>query len=111
MKEIKLPPQLQQKLEQAQKRNEATQIDEEWAFIARFGKHYGWGGVKAILNNEITLETAIVLLEGADKVHASGVIDSAVGTQVATASVNAKKGQAHTVFKKGMRHFIKKAEL
>ena len=111
MKEVKLPLQLQQKLEQAQKRKESTQVDEEWLFIAKFGRHYGYRGIEAILNNEISLETAIVLLEAGEKIHASEVIDHAVATQVANASVNAKKGQAQTVFKKGMRHFIKKAEL
>lgn len=111
MKELKLPKQLQQKLANQQARKDAQKIDEEWFFIARFGKHYGYQGVKAILDNEITLETAMALLEGGDKVDAARNIDRAVGTQVATASVNAKKGQAHSVFKKGMKHFIKKAEL
>lgn len=111
MREIQLPKQLQQKLAEQQARKQSSKIDEEWLFVARFGKHYGWQGVKAILDNEISLETAKALLEGGDKVDAARTIDSAVGTQVATASVNAKKGQAHSVFKKGMKHFIKKAEL
>ena len=111
MKKLQLTPEQLEKITQAKARKESTKIDEEWAFIARFGYYYGWEAIMSILNNEISLETAIALLEGAEKVHASHVVDNAVGSQVAFASVNAKKGKSQSVFKKGMAQFIKKAKV
>ena len=50
-------------------KNKST-VEPEWLFISKFGKHFGWGGIMAILKNEISMETANSLMAGADKIDA-----------------------------------------
>lgn len=77
--------------------------------ISEFGYYYGWEGVKAILENEIDLETVTVLLQGSRKVWYSKVIDTAVANRVAFVAAQSKKG--NTVMKKGLEKFIKELKV
>lgn len=97
------------RVERARARSEGQHISPEWAFVARFGKFYGWQGVIAILNNEIDLETAIMLMRGAEKVHASDVIDLANASYIAGIASRSKKGSQ--VMKKGLDGYIKDARV
>lgn len=68
----------------------AVKIDPEQLFIAEFGKHYGWAGVMAILNNEIDGSTATWLMQGARKVEAGQLFNDAKATMLGTVSANSK---------------------
>jgi hypothetical protein len=76
----------------AKQRYEGQQIpvDPEWYFIAKFGKHYGWDGIMAILNNEINMETATMLYVAAEKVEAGGMLANAQASFIGAAAANGK---------------------
>lgn len=84
---------------------EKLKIEPEHLFIAEFGKHYGWGGVSAILNNEITGDTASWLLQAARKVDARYSYDSAKAVLIGSASAQSKKPSQ--TFKKAMVDTVK----
>ncbi len=69
-KYLEISPQDLEKVNKSRSQAEGLKVDAEQLFIAEFGKHYGWSGVMAILNNEIDSETATWLLQGARKVDA-----------------------------------------
>lgn len=96
------------RIERSKARREGAKISPEWGFVARFGKFYGWQGVMAILNNEIDLETAIMLMRGADSVRASEVIDFANASYIAGIASRSKKGSS--IMKKGLKNYIQDAK-
>lgn len=107
--QLKLTPQQAAKVAAKKKRHENIKIDSEWFFIAEFGYYYGWEGIAAILNNEIELDTANLLLLGARKVRYKNLVDTTVSMQVGVASAMSKKPKE--VFKKGTASFVKGAQL
>lgn len=68
-----------------------VEIDREWYFVAAFGKHFGWGGIRAILDNEIDLDTANVLMSAASKIDMGHMYDDARSSFIAFGAVNSKK--------------------
>ena len=88
---LKISPEELSRMERIRDAHEkSNQVDEEWCFVASFGKHFGWGGVQAILNNEIDLETANSLMLGAQKVEYTKMYNLAQANFIGTGSVNSK---------------------
>lgn len=108
-KELELTQAEWEKIRQARDKHESKHnVDKYWFFIAQFGYYYGWGGIDAILTNKITMEEAQVLLEGANKVWASQVVNHIQAAQAGNASTKGKKGakvfrRIIKVFQKEMR--------
>jgi hypothetical protein len=100
--QFKLTPQQAAKVAAKKKRHESIKLDSEWFFVSEFG-------VMAILNNEIDLETANLLLLGARKVRYKNLVDTTVSMQVGVASAMSKKPKE--VFKKGTASFVKEAQV
>lgn len=108
-KVLQLTPEQAQKIARAKLRRVKTILDPEWFFVAEFGHYFGWDGVQSILDDEIDLETANLLLTGARKVRYQHLVDDAVATQVAIASANSKKPKQ--TFNKGMSEFVKAGKI
>lgn len=95
---LDLSPQDLLKVAASKKVAEKTVVDPEWQAIAEFGYFYGWGGVQAILNNEITGEEMMALLLAARKFHSKDIANGATAHFLAIAAGNSKKPGAE--FKK-----------
>lgn len=109
-KRLELTPDELAKVQRARANTEPVKVAPEELFIAEFGYYYGWGGVDAILNNKIDMETASGLLRGAQKVWYSKMIDHTNSTYIATvAGQSGKKGGQ--VMKKGLGEYIKQAKV
>ena len=83
-------------------------ISPEVYILSEFGYFYGWGAVEAALNNEITLEAALALVDGAKKVHYTRLIDDAHAQVVAIQSAHADKPSE--AFSQGMKPFTERAK-
>lgn len=94
-----------EKVNKSRAKREAVQLDSEQMFIAEFGKHYGWGGVQAILSNQIDGQTAAWLLEGAQRVDYGRIHGTAQAVLIGSSTAQAKKPGAE--FAKATRELIK----
>jgi hypothetical protein len=89
---LELSPEDLEKVNQARAKHESgVKIDDEQLFIAEFGKHYGFEGIRAILNDEIDGQTATWLLVAARKVDHRRLYDNARATFIGAGSVQSKK--------------------
>lgn len=79
------------KVNRARAKEDSVKIDSEQLFIAEFGKHYGWGGVQAILNNQIDGETASWLLTGARKMDSRTFVSNARAMLIGAGAAQFKK--------------------
>lgn len=104
-KVLELTPEELERVNKARKNHDKKKVNPEWQFLAEFGYYYGWEGIKAIMDNEMTIDQATQLLLGSRKVWYSKVIDNAIATQTAVASANSKK--PGSVMKKGLSNFMK----
>lgn len=98
-KRLEIRPEHQEWLEK--RREQAQQeikVEPEQFFIAKFGKHFGWPGVMAILNNEIDGQTAAYLMAGADKVDLQAQYKQAESMYIGSGSTKSK--QPAVTFKK-----------
>lgn len=107
-KYLELTPDDLEKVNKNRAKHESIRIDSEQMFIAEFGKHYGWGGVQAILSNEIDGETAVWLLQGARKFNYSTLYDNARAAFIGSVTSQSKKPS--TQFKRVTRDLIKAME-
>lgn len=89
-------------------RNESIKVDENWLFVAEFGIYFGWAGVQAVRNNEITMQEANMLLGGARKVSSKQLYDNAYASLIGAGSAQSKK--PNEVFKKATRDIVKHAK-
>lgn len=87
----------------------SVEVDPESYFIAEFGYYFGFEGIKAILNNEIDLETASTLLAGARKVWYANL--SEVGHVHFIAAQAAGSTKPAQNFRQAMKVFHKAAEV
>lgn len=108
LKFLELTPEDLEKVNRSRAKRESTQIDEEQLFIAEFGKHFGWGGVAAILNNEIDSQTAVWLTLAARKIDKRGIFNQAQAVFAGVASSKAKKPSA--AFKKVAAKILSEAK-
>lgn len=95
------------KVAAARAKREPTKVDENWLFIAEFGFYYGWGGIQAILNNEITMNVANTLLTGARKVWSGQLYDHTTAAFIGSSSAQSKKPSQ--AFKKATRDIVRQA--
>lgn len=79
------------KVNKARAKHETFKIDPEQLVIAEFGKHYGWAGVTAVLNNEISGEQMTWLLEGARRVDKGYLYDQARASLIGSVASQSKK--------------------
>ena len=71
-KPIEISSELKERLERKRRASDLNigfEVTEEQLQIAEFGKHYGWDGVMAVLNNEIDTPTFQWLLAAARREH------------------------------------------
>ena len=95
--------------EKAEGKRDADNVDPETYLISEFGYYFGFEGIKSLLNNEIDLETAVVLLAGARKVWYAQLSEMGnVQFISAQAAASTKPGQN---FQKAMRPFNKLSEV
>lgn len=87
-----------------------NKISNEVYIVAEFGYYFGWAGVQAIRNNEITIEEAFGLLEGARKVWYTKLCEQGRMTVTAVAAPLAAKG-ANKVYNDGMKGFVERARI
>ena len=93
-------------------REDSVSVSPEIYLTAEFGYYFGWAGVIAILNNEITLDKAFVLLEGARKVWYHKLIEQASANRTSISSALASsKAKASKAFEDGMRPYRKGAQV
>lgn len=90
-------------------KSQEGQLDYEWLEIAEFGKHFGYAGIEAILNNEIDIEVVRVLIDGARNIDARAQVDTSQSMFIATASAKAKKPSS--AFKKGIKALIERTKV
>lgn len=90
-------------------RREDTKVSPEIYLTAEFGYYFGWAGIMAILSNQITLDKAYVLLEGARKVWYQKIVEQASANQVSFGTALSKHPKAN--LEKGMRPFVKRSEI
>lgn len=108
-KRLEISPEDMEKVIRARERNESkVKVNEEWLFISEFGTYYGWEGVLAIMNNEISLEVAEMLLLGARKVWDGKVYDHATASFIGSVASQQKKPS--TLFKKMTKDLIKRTK-
>lgn len=106
--EIQLTPDELEKVNRLRRQQESEKVDPEWYFIAEFGDFYGWGGVQAILHNEIDIYTAEALLKASRSVEAKKRYQRAEDTFIATASAKAKKpSQVFKQMTNGLKKLMK----
>jgi hypothetical protein len=94
-----------ERIKRNRSKSEGLKVDAEQLFIAEFGKHFGWGGVQAILNNEIDPDTASYLIQGARKVDARYSYDNAHSALIGSVAAQSKKPSQ--VFKKATGDLLK----
>lgn len=107
-KYLELSPEDLEKVNRNRSKRESTEIDEEQLFIAEFGKHYGYEGIRAILNNEIDSETAVWLLLAGRKLDHMSQFKAAQAAFIGAAASKAKKPSS--AFKKATEKFLKLAK-
>lgn len=71
--------------EQRQYDDISTSVSLEWMMLAELGFYFGWEAVKALENDEMTIDKANMLIQGARKVHSGHVYDSAVAALASNA--------------------------
>ena len=76
--------------------------------MAEFGNYFGYEGIRAILNNEITLSQAEQLIQGSRKLWAGRVADHAEAAFAGAASAQSKKPAV--TFRKMLKSFRKAAK-
>lgn len=91
LKRLELSPEDLAKVNRNRAKRESIAIDEEQMLIAEFGKHYGYEGIRAILNNEIDADTVVWLLLAARKVDHMTQFKRAQAAFIGAASAKAKK--------------------
>lgn len=87
---LELSPEDLAKVASARGSREKQEVDPEWLLIAEFGHFYGWGGVQAILQNEITGEEMIQLLSASRKLKAKDMSNAATANFIANISADSK---------------------
>lgn len=90
-KTLQIRPEDLAKIQNRKAQDEKLKVDAEWLALAEFGNYYGWGGVQAILNNDIDGDTMVMLLQGARKIEARRFYDSAKASFIGGVSANSKK--------------------
>lgn len=75
-------------------------ITREWYIIAELGYNFGYSAIQALFDDNITLEQAKMLIQGANKIHASHMNDLS-RVMIASNSTNPD------AYKKIMDTFIK----
>lgn len=105
----------EQELEQIKARKKRDElknvaVSPEEVFVAEMGFYYGWDAVKSILNNEIGMEDANILLHGARKVWYRQIIDIASANFTVQAAAQSGK-KAQSVMSKGLSDFIKQSKV
>lgn len=116
LSEMMKPEDWEKARERYQKRVEGdrddVKVSPEIYLTAEFGYYFGWAGVMAILNNEITLDKAFVLLEGARKVWYHKLIEQASANRTSISSAMASsRSKASKAFEDGMRPYRKGAQV
>lgn len=106
---LDIKPEDLEKISRRRSEDEKLKIEPEHLFIAEFGKHYGWAGVIAILDNEIDGHTASWLLQAARKVDARYSYDRAKSVLIGSASAQSKKPSQ--TFKKAMSDTVKEMSM
>lgn len=108
-KRLELTPEELAVVARRKRQNEPVKVSPEELFIAEFGYYYGWEGVVALVNNQVSMTDANTLLTGARKVWNAKMVD--VASAVFTASAAAQSGKrAKQIMNKGLKEFIKQAK-
>lgn len=84
-------------------------VSSEVYIVSEFGYYFGWAGIEAIRKNEITLEEAYALLEGARKVWYTKLLEESRSRSTSVGAVLSKNG--NKVYKDGMKPFMDAAKI
>lgn len=109
-KRLELTPEELERVLKRKRQDEKTRVSPEELFIAEFGYYYGWDAMLAILSNDISMQDANVLINGARKVWNRQMIDMA--SIMFTSGTAARSGKKSTqVMNKGLKEFYKRAKV
>lgn len=108
-KTIDLTPEDEAKVERLKRSKEKTKVSPEELLVAEFGYYYGWQAMLDLLDNKVTLEDAMKLLEGGRKVWNSKMVDQAYAMYIASAAANSGK-KSKQILQKGLNEFIKQSK-
>ena len=93
--------------------HDGNKVTNEIYLISEFGFYYGWDGIKAIRNNEITMKEVFILLEGARKVWYAKNLEINNMRRIANEASNpfAKKSNKISIYDKGTKQFVERAKV
>lgn len=84
-------------------------IDEEWMILGRFGAAFGYDAYKAAVNDEVTLQEVMTLLEAKDKLDMAQMYRDAQASFIGAAAANSKK--PGSTFRKLTKEIINKLKV
>lgn len=91
--------------------SEGVKVNPQIYLVAEFGYYYGWQGIKAVRENEITFDEMFALLEGARKVWYKKITEQNHIITTAIASALAKKGEGQKIYREGMSKIIQRGKI
>lgn len=84
-------------------------IDEEWMILGRFGAAFGYDEYKAAVNDEVTLQEVMILLEAKDKLDMAQMYRDAQAAFIGAAAANSKK--PGSTFRKLTKEIVNKLKV
>lgn len=90
---------------------EGVKVNAQIYLTAEFGYYFGWEGVQAVRNDEISFDEMFALLEGARKVWYKKLTEENHIISTAVASVLAKKGDGQRIYREGMSKIIERGKI
>lgn len=91
--------------------SEGVKVNPQIYLVAEFGYYYGWQGIKAVRENDITFDEMFALLEGARKVWYKKITEQNHIITTAIASALAKKGEGQKIYREGMSKIIQRGKI
>lgn len=91
--------------------SEGVKVNPQIYLVAEFGYYYGWQGIKAVRENDITFDEMFALLEGARKVWYKKITEQNHIITTAIASALAKKGEGQRIYREGMGKIIQRGKI
>jgi hypothetical protein len=86
-----------------------VEIDNEWLVLAEFAQTYGWEAYKDAVNDRISANEMMTLLQASRKLEAMKHYKQCIASFVGAGSANSKK--PNSTFKKMTRDIIKQAKI
>lgn len=83
-------------------------VTPEMYALVEFGYYFGWEGIMAVENNQISLTDMYLLTAAAEKVRLKHAIDNSFGNLIAHSASRSSNPKA---FSEGIKSIVKRAEV